>query len=112
MAQPVALLDDDALFGKDELAALEKIHGPGLTIRQYAFRRFVYTSGSRCWGCEKCDAAERAAIGRLIGDEWLALCGHMILCPDCGNKRCPRATHHANPCSGSNDSGQPGSSYQ
>lgn len=34
-----------------------------------------------------------------------------IVCPECGNKRCPRATHHDNACTGSNDYGQPGSSY-
>lgn len=27
----------------------------------------------------------------------------------CGNKRCPRSTHHDNPCTGSNETGQPGS---
>lgn len=36
----------------------------------------------------------------------------MILCPDCGNKRCPRANYHANPCTGSNEPGQPGSAYE
>lgn len=35
----------------------------------------------------------------------------MILCPLCGNKRCPPATHHENPCTGSNEPGQPGSNY-
>lgn len=35
----------------------------------------------------------------------------MVLCPTCGNKRCPHAAHHANPCSGSNEPGQPGSNY-
>jgi hypothetical protein len=35
----------------------------------------------------------------------------MILCPSCGNKRCPKANHHANRCTGSNDSGQLGSAY-
>lgn len=35
----------------------------------------------------------------------------MILCPDCGNKRCPHATSHHNPCSGSNEPGQHGSIY-
>lgn len=35
----------------------------------------------------------------------------MILCPICGNKRCPHATFHENPCSGSNAPGQPGSDY-
>jgi hypothetical protein len=36
----------------------------------------------------------------------------MVLCPECGNKRCPRATHHDNACTGSNEPGQPGSRYQ
>lgn len=35
----------------------------------------------------------------------------MILCPTCGNKRCPRATNHAFSCTGSNEPGQPGSNY-
>ncbi|MBM4707954.1 hypothetical protein GS982_01190 [Rhodococcus hoagii] len=35
----------------------------------------------------------------------------MILCPECGNKRCPRATWHEQTCTGSNEPGQAGSSY-
>jgi len=35
----------------------------------------------------------------------------MIICPTCGNKRCPKATDHNNQCTGSNDPGQPGSRY-
>lgn len=40
--------------------------------------------------------------------EWV---NHMILCPECGCKRCPHATHHDHVCTGSNDSDQPGSVY-
>ena len=36
----------------------------------------------------------------------------MVLCPDCGNKRCPHATDHRNACTGSNKPGQKGSSYE
>jgi len=36
----------------------------------------------------------------------------MIVCPECGNKRCPRATSHDNACSGSNEPGQDGSRYK
>lgn len=36
----------------------------------------------------------------------------MVLCPDCGNKRCPRATNHRNLCTNSNEAGQPGSSWE
>ena len=35
----------------------------------------------------------------------------MVLCPTCGNKRCPHATDHRHACTGSNESGQRGSSY-
>lgn len=35
----------------------------------------------------------------------------MIVCPKCGNKRCPKATDHRNECTGSNEPGQKGSRY-
>lgn len=34
-----------------------------------------------------------------------------IVCPECGNKRCPKATHHDNECTNSNEDNQPGSRY-
>lgn len=34
-----------------------------------------------------------------------------VVCPACGNKRCPRAHNHALACTGSNDVGQPGSAW-
>lgn len=34
-----------------------------------------------------------------------------IVCPDCGNKRCPKASDHENACTNSNEPGQPGSIY-
>ena len=35
----------------------------------------------------------------------------MVLCPGCGNKRCPKANDHRHACTGSNATGQPGSAY-
>lgn len=35
----------------------------------------------------------------------------MILCPTCGNKRCPHASDHNYACTGSNEPGQEGSVY-
>lgn len=34
-----------------------------------------------------------------------------VVCPDCGNKRCPRANDHRNSCTGSNEPGQEDSAY-
>ncbi|WP_251886844.1 hypothetical protein [Klebsiella pneumoniae] len=51
-------------------------------------------------------------------DCWCLTCRPVVLndmrfvvCPDCGNKRCPRANDHRNACTGSNRPGQEGSAY-
>lgn len=35
----------------------------------------------------------------------------LVVCPECGNKRCPHANDHRNACTGSNEPGQEGSAY-
>lgn len=45
----------------------------------------------------------------LLAD--LIPCRQMIVCPNCGNKRCPKSIDHDLPCSGSNEPGQTGSIY-
>lgn len=65
-------------------------------------------------------------IQRLIERTTKSLCGcyyctkerdvfetfsRMIVCPVCGNKRCPKATDHNYECTGSNEPGQKGSRY-
>ena len=52
----------------------------------------------RCW-CETCRP-------NTLSDM------RFIVCPDCGNKRCPKATHHDNACTNSNAPGQAGSSWE
>ena len=51
-------------------------------------------------------------------DCWCRTCRPVVLndmrfvvCPDCWNKRCPRANDHRNACTGSNEPGQEGSAY-
>ncbi|WP_228725348.1 hypothetical protein [Klebsiella quasipneumoniae] len=57
-------------------------------------------------------------IPEIIPDCWCRACRPVVLndmrfvvCPDCGNKRCPRANDHRNACTGSNEPGQEGSAY-
>jgi len=61
--------------------------------------------------CHQC--IEDFAIVYKITEElqlpWSAI--HMILCPECGNKRCPKASNHRFACTGSNEPGQKGSIY-
>lgn len=55
-------------------------------------------------GCRSCDVRVAAAIAKT---DWIESIGRpFIVCPDCGYKRCPKATWHGNDCTGSNDPGQ------
>lgn len=91
---------------------LEAIYGKGLTIGQGRWTRFeIRTPGDLCW-CSTCEDRDAATVDGLTGDEFRTISRFMIVCPDCGNKRCPKATHHANECSGSNEPGQTGSRYE
>ena len=47
----------------------------------------------------------------IPGTNFSVVHSHMNLCPDCGNKRCPRATDHRLACTASNAPGQLGSRY-
>lgn len=56
-----------------------------------------------CYNCLK-DYTEPGSVFSYVTTR-------MILCPDCGNKRCPHATDHSLACTNSNEPGQPGSRY-
>lgn len=54
-------------------------------------------SPSKCW-CHTCRPVTMNDM-------------RFVVCPDCGNKRCPHANDHKNACAGSNEPGQVGSAY-
>lgn len=51
----------------------------------------------RCTDCRKC-VGETAMAAAAAGDWWRSIPVGMVVCPGCGDKRCPRASHHENPC--------------
>jgi len=58
--------------------------------------------------CENCYACLK---DKWSPDGWPVTATRMILCPLCGNKRCPKATLHTLNCTNSNEPGQSGSRY-
>ena len=103
--------------------------------KQYQLKRIPssgildeHIDGSNCcgiwrrdWGdpcrCRKC-LKERGAIrsGSVTGHDLTTIQTKkefvgMILCPTCGNKRCPHASDHSYACTDSNEPGQKGSVY-
>ncbi len=61
-------------------------------------------------GCRQClrDRKEGQQRGEVFVPADMT---RMVLCAQCGNKRCPHATDHRLACTGSNLPGQPGSAY-
>ena len=60
------------------------------------FRETAETS-TKCW-CHTCRPVTMSDM-------------RFVVCPECGNKRCPHANDHRNACTGSNEPGQEGSAY-
>lgn len=96
------------------------------TLSMYAVDAVAAIAEVKGWNA--CRAAMLAAapqpqnapqnIPEIIPDCWCRTCRPVVLndmrfvvCPDCGNKRCPRANDHRNACTGSNEPGQEGSAY-
>ena len=60
----------------------------------------------------------QAGNSPVTPDCWCRICRpvtmsdmRFVVCPECGNKRCPHANDHNNACTGSNEPGQVGSAY-
>lgn len=106
---PVAI-DDLSAAGE----ALELLFGNEMYLRQVGTFLVAYTAGKVC-ECGKCSNELQRVIDTAIGpsasDQLNGPLNRMILCPECGNKRCPHASDHDRECTGSNDPGQPGSVY-
>jgi len=63
------------------------------------------TKQDNCGQCHKCYK------GKPLWTGGPPVLDRMLLCPECGNKRCPKASDHELQCTGSNEPGQPGSVY-
>lgn len=61
-----------------------------------------------CTDCRKCIGETALKTAHETGNWWNALPVRMVVCPGCGNKRCPKASYHENACTGSNAPDQPG----
>lgn len=62
-----------------------------------------FSKAHEACNCEACKPQAELFTGEQM---------RMIVCSNCGNKRCPHATNHQNPCTNSNAIGQTGSSWE
>lgn len=68
-------------------------------------------TGSYCHACLAKYAEGIEALGASFADVLNVRSGSFVICPECGNKRCPKATWHGHVCTDSNAPGQAGSVY-
>ena len=85
------------------------IHGDKLKKDYYVENQPVgedvdATTIDNCGNCRKCYK------GMEIAPSMFAL-DRMLVCPECGNKRCPKASDHRLACTNSNEPNQLGSVY-
>jgi hypothetical protein len=81
------------------------IHKPNNAVSGGAAAPCTPRAGSGC-GCFRCTRESGRTVNGLPEEMT-----RMIVCPRCGNKRCPHAIDHRNACTNSNEPGQPGSVY-
>lgn len=80
--------------------ALETLYGKNLTMTDAGVVFVFWTQGDEC-PCQECDERVQHIIEANPEIGWWTGSG-MIVCPDCGNKRCPQAASHDYWCSRSN----------
>ncbi|MEJ3963063.1 DUF551 domain-containing protein [Citrobacter braakii] len=83
------------------------------------FREIGNSSTNNCRENAKTSTNQASLNSNVTIDCWCHTCRpvtmsdmRFVVCPDCGNKRCPHANDHRNDCTGSNEPGQIGSAYQ
>lgn len=98
-AQPVAWLRPENRLREESTSQTRFSFGksrPSIGTWQPLYARPAQAAAKPCW-CHKCNE------GRLVNGIPFAMT-QMIVCPICGNKRCPHASDHALACTASNDS--------
>jgi Zn finger protein HypA/HybF involved in hydrogenase expression len=91
------------LNGKEIDPGTIEVRLDGLTYRSSEKVEVRQQAEPECW-CHKCN--ENNVVNNIPFGMT-----RMIVCPTCGNKRCPKASDHRLDCTGSNETGQPGSVY-
>ena len=106
---------DDPAIGRTVLVNPDMFPDPGLTAGHLAARPADPDNAGSAEVVDEATCQCRACLiardERDRGSRFPAHQTRMIVCPKCGNKRCPHATDHRNACSGSNEPGQVGSFY-
>jgi hypothetical protein len=112
------------VLGKDLIGhETRDVHGNVMrqvaNLQDQIVRKQLIDAGWTPPGAVAAQAPEEETMGATGKSCWCTTCRpitledmRFVVCPTCGNKRCPKANNHSLACSGSNATGQPGSSWE
>jgi hypothetical protein len=92
----------DRIFGKKKSNPDLSVYDNERLVTNYD-KELLAKNQCYCYNCNKDRLDESGRLPYTMT--------RMIVCPTCGNKRCPHSTDHNMACTNSNDPGQPGSRY-
>ncbi len=119
-AQPAPVVPEEkpipntlSMYAVDAVAAIAEVKGWN------ACRAAMLAAAPQSPGSEPATVPGKwIPVSEQKSDCWCLTCRpvtlndmRFVVCPDCGNKRCPRANDHRDACTGSNEPGQEGSVY-
>ncbi|MGX3404828.1 DUF551 domain-containing protein [Klebsiella pneumoniae] len=119
-AQPAPVVPEEkpipntlSMYAVDAVAAIAEVKGWN------ACRAAMLAAAPQSPGSEPATVPGKwIPVSERMPDCWCRTCRPVVLndmrfvvCPDCGNKRCPRANDHRNACTGSNEPSQEGGAY-
>ena len=94
-------------YTKDELLLVEMGWKYGFDAGKLQQAKRIEELEKEKDGCGNC----HACLVGVMENNMPVTSQRMIVCSDCGNKRCPKASNHRHKCTGSNEVGQYGSIY-
>lgn len=114
-AQPAPVVPE-SICVRQAISALER--ADAVTTIGQAYKLGWNACRAAMLQAEPVTTANKLGNSPVIPDCWCRTCRpvalndmRFVVCPDCGNKRCPRANDHRNSCTWSNELGQEGSAY-
>ena len=113
----------DRIFGKKKMEMSGTMGGAKIVLPEHYDEEYKTSWGGPNCDCHKCRGDKIQTIRKELDLDSTTMTAElferinnevqvkMVLCPICGNKRCPKASDHRLDCTNSNDVGQTGSVY-
>lgn len=103
--------EDNGFLGYNQAHRLADLVCAALQLKNEKAAQVALQNEPENCECHRCIKEKNLTAPGPFGGLMPLSNSKMILCPECGNKRCPKASDHRLDCTQSNEPNQPGSVY-